>query len=252
MDAPEHPPIEQFAELHVTTNFTFLEGASHPEDYVRRAKELGLEAVAITDRNSLAGIVRAYAEAKKIDQRILIGAELFLSDDQRLVALPTDRAAYGRLCRLISLGRQRAEKGQCLIHRDDVLEWRTGMIFILLPPEDIDADFEARLEAWTEDLQQDLYLAADNLKQGHDHERLVKLFAISKRHQIPVVATNHALMHVPENRAIADVLTCIREHCEIENAGQRLQKNAERHLKGVEEMRALFTGYEAAVARSCE
>ena len=241
-----------FAELHTTTNFTFLEGASHPEDYVRRAKELGLEAIAITDRNSLAGVVRAYAEAKKIDQRIIIGAELLLVDGQNLIALPKDRNAYGRLCRLISLGRQRAEKGQCLIHKEDVLEWSEGIIFILLAPKTLDAIFEAQLRYWADALKTNLYMAVENLCQGHDDMRLIKLNEISSAQNVPMVATNHALMHIPQNREVADILTCIREHCTIEEAGQRLQKNAERHLKNAEEMQHLFAGFETAIQNTQE
>ncbi|MCR9214260.1 MAG: error-prone DNA polymerase [Proteobacteria bacterium] len=244
--------MSRFAELHVTTNFTFLEGGSHPEDYVRRAKELDLEAIAVTDRNSLAGVVRAYAEAQKIGQRIIIGAELQLADGQGLIALPTDRAAYGRLCRLISLGRQRAEKGQCLIHAEDVLEWREGMIFILLAPQTLDPIFERQVHFWASQLGADFYLAAENLLQGHDDLRLARLQEIAFNHKVRLVATNHALMHVPENRKVADILTCIREHCTVEEAGTRLQKNAERHLKGLEDMRELFAGYEEAVERSQE
>ncbi|TNE36828.1 MAG: DNA polymerase III subunit alpha [Alphaproteobacteria bacterium] len=244
--------MSRFAELHVTTNFTFLEGASHPEDYVRRAKELGLTAVAITDRNSLAGVVRAYAEARKIGQRILIGAELALSDGQSLVALPTDRAAYGRLCRLISLGRQRAEKGHCLIHKADVLDWAEGIIFILLPPEELDAGFEKELEDWAAALGERLYLAIENLHSGREDTRLDRLQALSGATGVPLVATTHALMHAPENRALADIMSCIRHHCTVEEAGFHLQKNAERHLKSAGEMYALFAGLEAAVARTGE
>lgn len=240
----------RFAELHTTTNFTFLEGASHPEDYVRRAKELELEAIAITDRNSLAGVVRAYAEAEKIGQRIIIGAELLLTDEQCLVALPTDRNAYGRLCRLISLGRQRAEKGQCLFGPEDVLEWSKGIIFILIAPEKIDAIFKVQLRYWADALGDNFYLAAENLCQGHDEVRLAQLHDVAKTCSVPLVATNHAMMHIPQNREVADILTCIREHCTIEQAGKRLQKNAERHLKSTNEMLRLFKGYESAVKNS--
>jgi len=244
--------MPRFAELHTTTNFTFLEGASHPEDYVRRAKELELEAVAITDRNSLAGVVRAYAEAKKIDQRIIIGSELVLSDGQCLIALPMNRTAYGRLCRLISLGRQRAEKGQCLIHKEDLLEWCEDIIFILRAPEKIDLLFKENVRYWALELGPNLYMAAENLLLGHDERRLVQLHAIAETRNIPMVASNHALMDVPDKRKVADILTCIREHCTIEEAGTRLQKNAERHLKGTDEMLELFAGYEAAVWQTQE
>lgn len=245
-----NPP--RYAELHITTNFTFLEGASHPEEYVARAHELGLEAVAITDRNSLAGVVRAYSAARHHGQRIIIGAELVLEDGQKLIALPRDRAAYGRLSRLITLGRRRAGKGACELHAQDVAAHGAGQIFILLPPDTLNARFEEQAAFWAKAFPGAVYLAGACLYTGRDHERLKALDDIANRHNTPMVATNSVLMHEPERRALCDVVTCIREHCTIDEAGRRVQKNAERHLKSTCEMAALFADYPQAVARTLE
>ncbi|MCB0078856.1 MAG: PHP domain-containing protein, partial [Anaerolineales bacterium] len=121
-----------YAELQCATNFSFLRGASHPEELVMQAKHLGLAALAVTDRNSLAGVVRAHAAAKDAELRFVVGARLDLND-MSLLAWPTGRAAYGRLCRLLSLGQRRAEKGQCLLTLDDVCDFAEGLIFALLP-----------------------------------------------------------------------------------------------------------------------
>ena len=137
-----------YVELHVRTNFSFLTGASHPEEYVRRAFKLGHPAVAITDTNSLAGVVRAHGEAREHGMKILVGAELVLMDGQRLVALPSDRAAYGRLSRLISLGRRRAEKGVCELYAPDVVAHGEGSLFVVLPPDLPDDAFAVRLADW--------------------------------------------------------------------------------------------------------
>ena len=125
----------RYAELQVTTNFSFLRGASHGEELVAQAKALGLDAIAVTDRNSLAGVVRAHLAAKEVGLRLIIGARLDLQDGPSLLCLPRDRAAYGRLSRLLSLGQMRAEKGQCTLYLDDVASHAEGQIFIVLAPE---------------------------------------------------------------------------------------------------------------------
>lgn len=127
-----------YAELQVTTNFSFLRGGSHPHELVAQAKALGLSALAVTDRNTLAGVVRAHTSAKEAGLRLIVGARLDLQDAPSLLCLPTDRAAYGRLCRLLTLGQRRAEKGQCTLFLNDVADHREGQIFIALAPEDWD------------------------------------------------------------------------------------------------------------------
>ena len=126
----------RYAELDVTSNFSFLRGGSHGEELVAQAKALGLSAIAITDRNTLAGVVRAHLAAKEVGIKFIVGARLDLEDGFSLLAYPTDRAAYGRLCRLLTLGMRRAEKGKCTLHLADVADHAEGLIFIVLPPED--------------------------------------------------------------------------------------------------------------------
>ena len=126
----------RYAELEVTTNFTFLNGGSHPEELAATARALGLEAIAVTDRNTLAGIVRAHLAAKEVGIKFIVGVRLDLKDAPSLLAYPTDRAAYGRLCRLLTLGQRRAEKGECTLFLDDVAAHAEGLIFVALPPDD--------------------------------------------------------------------------------------------------------------------
>lgn len=128
--------MPSYAELEVTTNFTFLAGGSHPEELVATAKALDLAAIAVTDRNTLAGAVRAHIAAKEAGIKFIVGVRLDLQDAPSLLAYPTDRAAYGRLCRLLTLGQRRAEKGQCTLFLDDVASHAEGLIFIVLPPDD--------------------------------------------------------------------------------------------------------------------
>ncbi|MGB6967786.1 MAG: PHP domain-containing protein, partial [Methyloceanibacter sp.] len=146
----------RYAELDVTTNFSFLRGGSHPEELVATGYALGLEAIAVTDRNTLAGVVRAHLAAKEVGIKFIVGARLDLQDAPSLLAYPKDRAAYGRLCRLLTLGQRRAGKGQCTLYLDDVASHADGLIFIALPPEDYPSpskgeggdgqlDFEAQL-----------------------------------------------------------------------------------------------------------
>jgi error-prone DNA polymerase len=128
--------IPRYVELEVTTNFTFLRGGSHPEELVATAKALGLEAIAVTDANTLAGVVRAHLAAKEVGIKFMVGVRLDLQDAPSLLAYPCDRAAYGRLCRLLTLGQRRAEKGQCTLYLDDVVVHADGLIFIALPPDE--------------------------------------------------------------------------------------------------------------------
>ena len=128
--------MTRYAELDVTTNFTFLRGGSHPEELVATAKALGLDAIAVTDSNTLAGVVRGHLAAKEVGIKFIVGARLDLQDAPSLLAFPRDRAAYGRLCRLLTLGQRRTEKGQCTLYLDDVAAHAEGLIFIALPPED--------------------------------------------------------------------------------------------------------------------
>src|SRR4051794_18872861 len=243
-------PISGYAELQVASNFSFLRGASHPDELVVTAAALGHAAIAITDRNSLAGIVRAHHAAETIGIRLVIGCRLDLRDGTSLLAFPEDRAAYGRLTRLLTLGKRRAPKGECHLDYADVVAHGEGQILVVLPSENGDvAEFTTRVAA---DFRGRAYLAAQHLYRGDDISRLAHLAAIAEETGLPLLATNDVLYHVPERRPLQDVVTCIREHCTITEAGFRLAAHAERHLKPAAEMARLFRGYENALARSVE
>lgn len=243
----------RYAELQVATSFSFLEGASHPDELALTAAALGLAAVGVTDRNSLAGVVQMHAAAKKVGIRALVGCRLDLTDADSLLAYPTDRAAYARLSRLLTLGKMRAPKGECFIARADVLAHAEGMLFLLLSPDRRDESFLRELRAWRSGLGRgQLYLAASHRYQGDDARRLRWLAGLAEAEGVPLVATNDVLYHGAGRRALADVMTCIRHHTSIDEAGWLLSANAERHLKPAVEMVRLFRDHPDAVARSLE
>ena len=255
----------RYAELDVTTNFSFLRGGSHPEELVATGYALGLEAIAVTDRNTLAGVVRAHLAAKEVGIKFIVGARLDLQDAPSLLAYPKDRAAYGRLCRLLTLGQRRAGKGQCTLYLDDVASHADGLIFIALPPEDYPSpskgeggdgqlNFEAQLLRIKQALgpRTRLYLAALHSYRGDDRARIEACAQLAKRVSLPVVATNAVLYHAPHRRQLQDVLSCIREKCTIHAAGLKLEANAERHLKSPQEMARLFAGHEDALRHTIE
>ena len=255
--------MSAYAELQVTSNYSFLRGASHPAELIARAAELGHKAIALTDRNTLAGVVRAHVAAREENIRLIPGARLDLTTEQpwedehsgaSFLCLPTDRAAYGRLSNLLTLGKRRAPKGQCLITREDVLQQARGQILIALPPNNAyeEKTFTAMLSDFVAASEAPCYLAAHYLYRGDDARRLVHLEAIARQCGAPLVATNDIHAHAPSRRALQDVLTCIREHCTIDNAGWYLHANAERHLKSGGEMARLFSRQEHAVARTVE
>jgi error-prone DNA polymerase len=236
----------RYAELQVTTNFSFLRGAAHPDELVVTAAALGHAAIAITDRNSLAGIVRAHHAAKEVGLRLVVGCRLDLRDGTSLLAFPEDRAAYGRLSRLLTLGKRRAPKGECHLDYADVVAHGEGQIVVVLTEK---AEFAARVGA---DFRGRAYLAAHHLYRGDDMRRLARLAALGEATGLPLVATNDVLYHAPERRPLQDVLTCIREGCTIGEAGYRLEANAERHLKAPREMARLFRGRVDTIERSLE
>ena len=244
-----------YAELQVTTNFSFLRGASHAHELVAQAVALGHEAIAVADRNTLAGVVRMHIAAKEAGLRLVVGARLDLRDGASLLAFPEDRAAYGRLSRLITLGRRRAPKGDCDLTRADVFQHGAGMLFVLPPPEPPalpDDRFADELHALAAAFPGRCYLAAQSLLQGDDDRRLAQIAGLAEAAGVPLVATNDVHMHEPSRRPLADVVACIREHCTIDEAGYRLAANAERHLKSPAAMARLFRDYPDAVARTVE
>ncbi len=243
--------MTRYLELQVTTNFSFLRGASHPAELTLRAATLGQGALGVTDHNSLAGVVRAHVAAKEVGIRLVVGARLDLADGIDLLAYPVDRAAYGRLSRLITLGRRRAPKGACALYRDDVLAHGEGLVFIALPDCD-DGAVLAQTGALRAAFPGAVYLAGHNLCRGDDRRRLAMLADLAARAGAPLVALNDVRMHARARRPLLDTLTCIREKCTIDAAGLRLDANAERHLKSSADMARLFRGHEAALAHTVE
>lgn len=241
-----------YAELAVTSNFSFLRGASHPPEMVERAAELGLAAIGLADRNSFAGVVRAHAEAKTRKIRFLPGVRLVTVDGFEVLAYPTDRAAYGRLCRLLTEGNRRAKKAECHINLDEICGVSQGQMLIVLPPDKLTDAFRAQLAKLAEAASHRVFLGIVHRHQGDERQRFARLADCARQHSTPLVALNDVHYHRPERRPLADVLICIREKCIITEAGFRLNANAERHLKSEAEMLHLFTGYAEAVQRSAE
>ncbi|CAN7495740.1 error-prone DNA polymerase [Phenylobacterium sp. LjRoot219] len=250
--------MTRYAELQATSNFSFLQGASHPGELVLGAEALGLAAVGICDRNTLAGVVRAWSEAGKRREagstvRALTGCRLEFADHTpSLLVYPTDREAYARLTRLLTLGQRRAEKGGCELHLSDFLDHAAGQLCLVVPPERLDEAFERDLARLAGELRGNLWLAAARRYGARDLARLSRLAALGERFGAPMVATNDVLYHGPERRPLQDVLTCIGLNCTVHEAGLRLQANAERHLKTPGEMARLFARFPGAVERSVE
>jgi len=243
--------MPRYAELAVTTNFSFLRGASHPAELVAAAAALGLAAIGIADRNTFAGVVRGYDEAKKRPGiKFLAGTRLVATDGFEVIAYPTDRAAYGRLCRLLSAGNLKAKKGECHIGFTDILAVAAGQMLIALPPDELAPAFTERLAALARAAPGRAFLAGIHRYRGDEPRRLGRLDQLGERVGAPLVAVNDVHYHVPERRPLADVVTCIREKCTIHAAGRRLAVNAERHLKSPAEMARLFADFPAAIARS--
>ncbi len=292
-----------YAELQAATNFSFLEGGSHPHELIVRAAGLGLSAIAITDRNSVAGLVRAYLEARELDVRLIAGCRLSFKDGAPdLLCYPQDRAAYGRLCRLLTAGKsdrviKRSEtspspswpgltrsssakdiglvtgkldgrvkhghdtgipKGECHLTSEDFLAFSEGQIAALLAPDDVfqspenTQGFQAHLADLAAHLKGRLYLAASVPFHADGARRLYRLSAMARAARVPLLATGDVLYHDPARRRLQDVLTCIRNICTIDEAGFRLLRNAERHLKSPGEMARLFENYPEAIANTQE
>ncbi|MGY6705980.1 error-prone DNA polymerase [Roseinatronobacter sp.] len=277
-----------YAELCVTSNFTFLTGASHPEELVLRAAELGLAAIAITDRNSLAGVVRAWSALKTLRTdagkglpvrsatrmdassrqqvsaqelphadlpelpKLIVGARLVLDDCAvDWVALPTDRAAYHRLARLLTQGKRRAPKGGCHLTLRDLETGCQGMILIALPPTDL-AQATAPLKALQARYPGQVFLGAPPRYDGSDQAWFDACARLALRASTPMVALGDVLMHRAARRPLADVLTCLRAGITIDQIGTRALPNAERRLKGYADMARLYRNHPAALRRTLD
>ena len=244
-----------YAEIGVTTNFSFLRGASHPQEYVHKASRYGLYAIGIADHNTLAGVVRAYAELGnksrnvRYNPKLLVGSRLVFSDGTPdILAYPCDRAAYGRLCRLLSKGKLRAGKGECLLQFDDLAEFSEGLLLVVMPSYRIEAKTILRtLDALSKLAAEGIWLAATMFFHGDDKRRMGRLDRIAVTARVPLIATNDVLYHFHRRRALQDVVTCIREKKTIREIGKKLEAHAERHLQPHAQMVRLYKDYPAAL-----
>ncbi|QUS39213.1 error-prone DNA polymerase [Tardiphaga alba] len=248
--------IPAYAELGITTNFSFLHGGSHPQNYVQQASEIGLPIIGIADHNTLAGVVRAYDELGNKDiphpPRLLIGARLvFIDGTPDIVVYPRNRDAYGRLCQLLSRGKLKADKGGCHLTLADLVDFAEGQLCILSLPHRFDKVTALKtLDHLTRACPDNVWIAASFWHHGDDKRRLARLERIAGTARVPLIATNEVLYHAYSQRPLQDVLTCIREKTTIDKVGRRLQANAERHLKSAIEMARLFRDYPDAIAET--
>lgn len=245
-----------YVELQATSNFSFLRGASHPEELVAQAAQLGYLKIAITDRNSLAGIVRAHITTRKHPIKLIPACRLDLMDGPSLLAYPINKNGYSHLSALLSLGNSRAEKGQCHLYQADVWQHKADILFIAIAPNslnqnfDFETDFKTHLQHYQKALGNNLYLAINRSYTGSDQKRMFRLAELSQQLHIPLAATNDVHYHDPQRRQLQDILTCVREKCTIYTAGYKLHENAERHLKSVDEMHRLFRLYPQAISNA--
>src|SRR6185437_12399069 len=256
-EAAQAPSPLPFAELQVASAFSFLRGAASPEELTAVASVLGLSAIGITDLNSVAGVVRMWDAAKDVGIRLVVGARLSFRDaTPDLLCYPRDRAAWGRLTRLLTMGKDRVPHGdtseaakttnRCFLHYADLLEHGEGQLLLAVAPDRLDDGFKKNLQRLRVDFGDHAYLAASRRYRADDASRLRAMAALP----LPMVATNDVLYHLPERRPLQDVMTCIRLRCRIDQAGLALQPNAERYLKSPKEMERLFRSYPEAVQRS--
>jgi error-prone DNA polymerase len=260
-----------YAELVSTTNFSFLHGGSSPGEMVVAAMYLGLKAFGVTDRNSFAGVVRGYVEARDLkdkfpDFRYLVGVRLCFADGTPdIIAYPTNRLAYGRLCKLLTVANQRGEKGKPVLYFTDLFgsgdpastreqgppeNYAQGQLFILMPDETDWPRTAKTLDTLSRLAPDRAWVAGTPRFDGQDRARLNKLSALARVSRVRMIASNDVFYHEPDRRMVQDVVTCIREHLTLESAGWRLAANAERHLKPAEEMARLFREHPDALAET--
>jgi error-prone DNA polymerase len=271
----------RFAELVAATNYSFLRGASHPSDMVARSIELGMTGIGIADRNTVAGVVRAHVALKEareevgdIDFRLVVGARLVFADaTPDIIAYPATRHGWGRLTRLLSRGNLRSEKGGCILHFADLLEFLDDLLLIVMPHASPNEERPRRNKIPYDGLEIDetdpglldevlrklrdradgrVWLGATMPRKGDDARRLIRLSGLAKAADVSLLATNETLYAEPGDRPVHDVLSCIREGMMLAEAGRKLEANAERHLKGPAEMGRLFAACPEAIAATQE
>ncbi|MEM7214174.1 MAG: error-prone DNA polymerase [Pseudomonadota bacterium] len=242
-----------YAELAVTSNFSFLRGASHPEELVVRAKRLGLAGLSITDHNSVAGLVRGHMSAKEAQLSFAPGCRLvFMDRTPDIFAWPQDRQAWGNLCELLSLGKRRAPKGECHIGFEDLLKHGQGLLMAVQPGKQKVSFLKSVIGKLATAFDDHVYLGLARSYGVMDERDMSAMNMLAKQTGVPLVALGDVLYHKPERRPLQDVITCIREGETLATIGTMLEANAERHLRSPEGMLQVFKGYEEAVSRTIE
>jgi error-prone DNA polymerase len=241
----------RYAELQVTTHFSFLRGASSADELFATAAALGIDTLGVVDRNSLAGIVRAWEAAKATDVRLVVGCRLDLTDGMSVLVYPMDRPAYSRLTRLLSRGKARGGKGNCLIDFADVAEHAAGMIGVLVPDE-ADEACGVQLRKLADLFGDRAYVSLCLRRRPNDRLRLHGIATMAARFKVRTIVTNDVLFHEPGRRQLQDVVTCIRTRMTIDDVGFDRERHADRYLKAPEEMHRLFAEYPEALARTRE
>jgi error-prone DNA polymerase len=229
----------RYAELHALSNFTFLRGASHPEELVETAAKLGYTALAITDECSMSGVVRAHAAAAEHGlQKLIIGTELKLPSGRKLVALARSRKGYAALCRLITEARRAAEKGSYDLGRRAFEDGLPDCLVLWVPGDDLVLDVE---DHWLRETFRDrLWIAVELLADGRQHERLARLREEGRRLKLPLVASGDVHMHCRARRILQDAVTAIRHGTTVDRAGFALYPNGERHLRPLEVLQRIY------------
>ena len=236
-EAKPFPGPPPYAELHCLSNFTFLRGASHPQELVARAVALGYRALALTDECSLSGVVRAHVAAKEHGLPLIVGTELRLTCGLRLVVLATDRHGYGRLCRLITLGRRAAHKGSYHLTREDLTATLEHCLLLWLPGELAQAEQAHWLAG---QFPGAVWIAVELLRGGADRARLEALERIGRAAALPLVASGDVHMHVRARRRLQDALTAVRLNVTVAEAGWNLYPNGERYLREPQRLAKLY------------
>ncbi len=242
--------MNEYAELHCWSNFSFLQGGSHPEELVERAAELGLHAIALTDRDGLYGAVRFSSCARRRGIAAILGSELTFEDGARIVLLVEDEPGYAHLCELISRAQMRGRKGDARLRLDD-LQGRSGGLIALCGGEFGRAD-RARIATYKSLFGERFYLELQQHLTPRETRYNVRLVALARECGVPYVATNGAVYAAKDDALVADVLSCVRDGTTLEaaRAANALRPNAEYHLKSPGAMRRLFAQYPEAVAAS--
>ena len=253
---PSSPsPDPSYAPLWCKSNYSFLEGASHPEELVEAGRRLGIRSLALTDRNGVYGIVRAHVRARELDVHLIVGSQVSLQDGSEILLLVQNREGYARLCRLLTAGHLRASKGNCRVSWQEVCRYSPGLIALWIggPGADLEAvpgevaptrsdpaSSESILEQLRTAFKDRLYVVLARHRRAEETLKEIRLREMADRFGLPTVAAVEVLYHTPERRRLQDVLTCIREGVTLPAAGRLIRPNDQHALKGPEDMARLF------------